>query len=128
MWEGNRGTVTVIMDDGSIHQSQVGSRASSASPNPSAEATSITIDANIPLKVHYFLEQGAKKNWPPDFLVTLIENGENLEARDDQGLTPVMLACTSAVPFTYLEILVQKGANVNVQNPFRTNEVSFLKN
>ncbi len=58
-------------------------------------------------------------------IVKNLLEGENIEARDDKGLTPLMLACTTLVPFTYLEVLVQNGANVNVQNPFRTNEVSI---
>ncbi len=63
------------MEDGSIQQKVDYSTTTSASKSSATEATSISIDANIPLKIHHFLEQGGKNNWPADFLTTLIANG-----------------------------------------------------
>ena len=54
----------------------------------------------------------AAKHKHPEALTILLENGANIQAKNNQMLTPLDLACTSNC-LKCMEILIEKNAPVN---------------
>ena len=63
------------------------------------------------------IEAVTKENTSPYAIETLIENGENVNAVDDQGRTALMLAAMYIPDPLAVYVLINHGAKVNAKTP-----------
>lgn len=88
--------------------------------------------ANVNSKNEYKLTplHGAAQNANKDLCEFLLNNGAKIDAKEEAGYTPLMIACYATSDLGDIagtrRLLVQRGANVNVKNDGKENLLNLL--